>query len=231
MTRDFCIRLTFAAHRVANALGNDALAKLLKECANAVLADFVLLTDNGIVSPSQKRGIAERVLLQVEKMEYLFWGAKGIGTVSADNFVVLERDYQMLREFCASVPTVAEPAQASYLEQRKEEKAGSPAPQRKRENQNPRFSSDGSHGFNENVSTALSTSTSTALSTRQNKILEILRTKEKAQVWELQKVLPEVTKRTLRRDLDDLLEKKRIERHGEWNAVFYRIRREQIISN
>ncbi len=56
---------------------------------------------------------------------------------------------------------------------------------------------------------------------RQRKILELLKNKEKTQVWELQKVLPEVTKRTLRRDLDNLLGLHLIERKGEWNNVFY----------
>lgn len=68
------------------------------------------------------------------------------------------------------------------------------------------------------------------LSSRQNKIVEILQTKEKAQVWELQKIMPEVTKRTLRRDLDDLLGRKLIERQGEWNAVFYRLKRQQSVA-
>lgn len=63
------------------------------------------------------------------------------------------------------------------------------------------------------------------LSSRQSKIVEVLQTKEKVQVWELQKIMPEVTKRTLRRDLDDLLSRKLIERQGEWNAVFYRLKR------
>lgn len=63
-----------------------------------------------------------------------------------------------------------------------------------------------------------------SLSERQKKILEILRSKEKTQVWELQKVLPEVTKRTLRRDLDDLLQLNLVERQGEWNEVFYRLK-------
>lgn len=59
---------------------------------------------------------------------------------------------------------------------------------------------------------------------RQKKILEFIRNKEKTQVWELQKVLPEVTKRTLRRDLDHLLARGLIERKGEWNNVAYTIR-------
>lgn len=60
-----------------------------------------------------------------------------------------------------------------------------------------------------------------SLSERQEKIVEILKHKEKAQVWELQKILPQVTKRTLRRDLDGLLRLRLIERIGAWNAVFY----------
>lgn len=63
-----------------------------------------------------------------------------------------------------------------------------------------------------------------SLSERQRKIMGILQNKERAQVWELQKVLSQVTKRTLRRDLDDLLQHNLIERKGEWNAVFYRIK-------
>lgn len=63
-----------------------------------------------------------------------------------------------------------------------------------------------------------------SLSERQKKIMGILQNKEKTQVWELQKVLTEVTKRTLRRDLDDLLQHNLIERKGEWNAVFYRLK-------
>jgi predicted HTH transcriptional regulator len=65
---------------------------------------------------------------------------------------------------------------------------------------------------------------SKGLNARQERMLEILRNKEKAQVWELKKLLPEVTKRTLRRDLDDLLNRNLVIREGEWNNVLYRIR-------
>ena len=53
-------------------------------------------------------------------------------------------------------------------------------------------------------------------------MLEILRYKEKVQVWELKKLLPDVTKRTLRRDVDDLLKRNLVVREGEWNDIFYR---------
>lgn len=60
---------------------------------------------------------------------------------------------------------------------------------------------------------------------RLQRILKILKEKERAQVWELKKIFPEVTKRTLRRDLEQLLEQGLIERLGERNATFYRLRR------
>lgn len=58
-------------------------------------------------------------------------------------------------------------------------------------------------------------------STRQEKILRVLAAKEKAQVSDFIKELPNITKRTVRRDLDDLLKKGKITRVGEWNQVFY----------
>lgn len=61
-------------------------------------------------------------------------------------------------------------------------------------------------------------------SLRARKILDLLGSKEKVQVWELQKVMPQVTKRTLRRDLDTLVQKGLLERKGEWNTVFYELK-------
>lgn len=60
---------------------------------------------------------------------------------------------------------------------------------------------------------------------RQGKILKILSEKGGAQVSDIIKEIPDVTKRTIRRDLDDLLKKGKITRAGEFNQVLYRIAR------
>ena len=60
-------------------------------------------------------------------------------------------------------------------------------------------------------------------SERQDKILHILEAREKAQVSDIIKELPNITKRTIRRDLDDLLKRGKIMRVGEWNQVFYKV--------
>ena len=66
------------------------------------------------------------------------------------------------------------------------------------------------------------------LSDRQSKIIEILRTQGGVQVSDLKDALSDVTKRTLRRDLDDLLKKGKISRVGEWNQVFYKLQDEVL---
>ena len=61
-------------------------------------------------------------------------------------------------------------------------------------------------------------------SSRQERIIKVLQERGKAQVADLKQIMPEVTKRTLRRDLDDLLRREKIIRVGEWNQTFYQIR-------
>ena len=62
------------------------------------------------------------------------------------------------------------------------------------------------------------------LNGRQQKILEILKEREKAQVWEIKKFFPEVAKRTLRRDFEFLLQEGVVERIGERNDTFYKLK-------
>ncbi|MCK4554868.1 DeoR family transcriptional regulator [Candidatus Parcubacteria bacterium] len=62
---------------------------------------------------------------------------------------------------------------------------------------------------------------------RQEKILKFLNEKGRAQVWEIQKIFPEVTKRTLRRDFESLLNQDLIERMGERNETFYQIKEDR----
>lgn len=60
---------------------------------------------------------------------------------------------------------------------------------------------------------------------RQERILEALEEKEKAQVCEVKKDFPEVTKRTLRRDFEFLVKNGLVKRIGERNNTFYCLNR------
>lgn len=58
---------------------------------------------------------------------------------------------------------------------------------------------------------------------RQVKILEILKEKEMVQVWEINKILTNVSKRTLRRDFEQLLKQGLVDRLGEKSKTFYKL--------
>jgi len=62
-----------------------------------------------------------------------------------------------------------------------------------------------------------------SMNERQEKILEVLREKGRAQVWEIKQIFPQVSKRTLRRDFESLFKRGIIERIGERNNTFYRL--------
>lgn len=64
-------------------------------------------------------------------------------------------------------------------------------------------------------------------SERKEKILAFLQENSKAQVWQVKQLLPEVSKRTLRRDFEDMLEQGLIERMGEKNDTFYKIKTQE----
>lgn len=65
--------------------------------------------------------------------------------------------------------------------------------------------------------------TLTSQVSRQEKILEFLRENGQAQIWQLKQIFPEVSKRTLRRDFENLLKQNKIERIGERNNTFYKL--------
>jgi len=62
------------------------------------------------------------------------------------------------------------------------------------------------------------------LNERQKKILEVLKEKEKVQVWQVKEVFPQVSKRTLRRDFEKLVNEGIIERIGEKINTFYQLK-------
>jgi hypothetical protein len=59
---------------------------------------------------------------------------------------------------------------------------------------------------------------------RKDKIMEVLKQREKAQVGDFKGVFPKVSKRTLRRDFKSLMEEGLVERVGEKSETFYKIK-------
>jgi len=59
---------------------------------------------------------------------------------------------------------------------------------------------------------------------RQNRIAEFLKEQGRAQVWEIQKIFPNVSKRTIRRDFRSMLKQGLIEVTGERNTTAYKMK-------
>lgn len=218
MDRNYFIKLVFGTHKVADLLireGKQAGAtagRQLKTAANRLLSDLLLICEENPVTLEQKKNILPRTLRGIGQVQSILNQVKDGSKVNPKNFAILEQEYKkipdMLVEFFVS---------QNLLNLEKEE--GEDAKEMSRTKRS--LDVNNLTEFRKRVG---SDPTMQRLSVRQEKILEFLKTKEKAQVWELQKMLPEpVTKRTLRRDMDDLMHKGRVERQGEWNGVVYKL--------
>ena len=201
MNADFFVRLTLATHKVVSILPReDPLRVQVQDSANKLLVSLILL------GQEQERSVIAKAVREIGELIACLNYAKRTVKINPENFIMLQREYNKVGEFLRKLhekATVNQPVKQEPIV---------------------------SNVSKQNANTAtINTKSNTSidkgeLSFRQTRILELMRNKPKVQVWELQKVLPEVTKRTLRRDLDDLLQRSFIIRQGEWNEVCYQIR-------
>lgn len=190
-------------------LKNKAKDKALEIMENLVL---VSLPDNPHANLTQKGKVASQTLKDIEILKSYLVLAKERGWIDKMNLMILLKEYDKVKE---EIKPVAE-----LINEEKAEKIPAPAEQKTAE-----------IPVDNNVNKNIGTYDVPIISERQKKILEILQGQEKAQVADFKKIMPEVSKRTLRRDLDDLLKKQKVTRAGEWNHVFYQIFRSQTSEN
>jgi len=230
MDRNSFIQLVFATHQVANILPPDygVICSCIKNSSNRVLTDLLIFAENNPVTLEQKRSIIPRTLQEIDILYAYFQQARQAELIDSDNFLVLEQEYSKVKELLAiflrntALPTEIQPKQAEYRAPRIIHNANN-GQDNKNNQRKPllrKLSQEHNIATLRNSDTPIN-SIRPALTQRQEKIMGILQNKEKAQIWEMQKIMPEVTKRTLRRDFDDLLKKGYIQRIGEWNTVSY----------
>ncbi|GEM_PF-1071550 len=196
MNRDFFVKLTLGAYRVTDLLPAQGHEKgEVRSLANSVLAHLILFSETNPVTQEQRKSLVPKIQGEIGSLVRYFVELKNSSPER------VEPKYFLILE--KEYQKVAQWVEGNFL------------------------SSTGNGGIAPDtkvVEVIQKKAEENSLSERQRKIMGILQNKEKTQVWELQKVLTEVTKRTLRRDLDDLLSLNLIERKGEWNAVFYRLK-------
>ena len=226
MTPDFFIRLTMAVYKVADILPRqDPLRAQIEDSASKLLASLIFLIQENLITKEQKQSMLPKAIREFGVLIAYLNYAKRTSKLNPGNFLVLQREYNKVEKFLRQLHQDTIAADSGVR----------PAPQHQTHSLPDvkftphRASSDA--GLRPSPLPASPKSrlgdkqdSKANLSGRQTRIMEIIRNKPKTQVWELQKVLPEVTKRTLRRDLDNLLYRELIIRQGEWNEVFYQVR-------
>lgn len=203
MQKNYLVQLTFLIYKTTEKFGSDELLKLkLKNLADEFLSGLVLIesSENPGVVLKERGAVFARALGQIDEIgEYLAL-ARARNLVNREDFLFIKQEYDKLSDELEKIKS--RPALASV--QAKEIAQAKPnQPKIKTGPERPEAEED--------------------LTSRQKKILEVLRKRGNAQVSDLQEFLPQVSKRTLRRDLDGLLGQKFVVRVGQWNEVYYKL--------
>jgi len=196
MDKDYLIKLTLGLYRVTELFpAREPLKFSIREKANQILADSLLFFTKNPLNLKEKQKKNFSEKI-LKNIEILRAYFK---IAQAQNWLKKENFFILKREY--------EKIKEGIIQELKEKAFPARIIKEERE-----------EAFAENSSLPMKNE-------RCKKILKVLSQKEKAQVWEFKQIFPGVSKRTLRRDLDFLLNRGLIERIGDKNNTFYRLKR------
>jgi DNA-binding transcriptional ArsR family regulator len=230
MENDNLLKLTNVVYRLLEFFPEaDPLKNRTKDKALSIMENLTLVNETSGWASFQKEKVKVQLLQDIDMLLGYFWIAKSQDWLNSVNYLIISDKYEKIKK---EIEPIIEPSigvthklpdldNTSVLEKIIDAEPKK-LPESVLNNRNVGvFERDAPHSFSITTQQAQSSYKITA---RQRKILEFLKENEKAQVMDLQTVLSEVTKRTIRRDLDELLEAKKISRFGEFNQVFYKIK-------
>ncbi|MDD4990198.1 MAG: DeoR family transcriptional regulator [Candidatus Pacebacteria bacterium] len=149
----------------------------------------------GLILLENNKGLANQVVCDIEALKAYFQVAEIQEWVKKENFAVLEKEYQKIEESLKPFLT---------SQQKK-----------------PVISKDSDPQLNNR--SKQNESNLDLGKKRCGKIIEILKQRKTAQVKDLKDVFPTISKRTLRRDFEYLLQKGVVERVGDNNNTLYQL--------
>lgn len=196
MDKNYLIKLTSGLYKVVDSFPKDEPIKIsLKEKANEILADSVVFFEEDL-DKKEKNNLAYGVFRKINIIEVYFDVVKFQNWVDEKNFLILEKEYERLKKEITEMVSTEE--KQKEPEEVKEEKKT----KKKHVNIGSIYKAN----------------------KRAKTILEILKKKNRVQVQEIKKIFPKISKRTLRRDFDFLLNNGLVERIGEGKYTFYKIK-------
>ena len=213
------LKLTNAVYKVLEFFPeSDPLKSRAKDRALSIMDNLVSITETSGWVSFQKEKVKVQVLDDIDVLLGYLWIAKSQGWLNSVNYLVIsnkyeniKKDIQPVTDLIQGLPVINDLPVVPVIEDDN-------APEQVLVDREVQSESSPVLGDAEVKSDHIN------ISDRQKTILEFLGKNEKAQVMDLQTVLTNVTKRTIRRDLDELLGAGKIDRTGEFNQVFYKIR-------
>lgn len=206
MNKGYYLKLTQALYRVTDIFPEGEFLKFqIRQKANEILTGLILLG----------RTDKKEILNNIEVLESYFEIARFQNWVNPFNFLVLEQEYTKIKKELEGETGLKESAEKPIIEQPKTTENTiflQAVPELERsQDQHTETAGETRQG-------------ETRQNGRHQKILDLLKEKGKAQVWELKQIFPDISKRTLRRDFDYLLNQGLVERIGENNNTFYQVK-------
>lgn len=197
------LKITQLAYRLLDFLpDHDPLKNKAKEKALAILENITLVSGvGGWVALSQylseeRQKNALQAIEDIQILQNYFKVAKNQGWMDGANVLIITNEYERIKKQLerVSTPKLSTVTRSTRSDLVEKEVVRGPTSQLP----------DGK------------------ANKRQEKILAIMASKEKTQVADILRELPDITKRTIRRDLTDLLKRGEISRFGAFNQVFYK---------
>jgi len=198
------IKLTCALHSVvAGFPRNEPLAKATKKKSLNVLAGYCLLKSEIDLTFEQKERAEQKILENIIVLENYFKLAEAMEWVRAENFWVLGRHYNEIKEEVVSSRTnKGNIGKAPVLRVKKENLVALQKPIKEKK---------------EILFSGLKKA-------RHKRIVQEIEKRGEMQVKDLEQVLPNITKRTIRRDMGYLMDLGLIERNGDKSATSYKMK-------
>jgi|SRR3989344_1743779 len=186
---------------------NEPLKYKAKEKALNVMEDLILME-------SGQKEVSFKLVEDIEILKNYLQLGKYQGWVGGINFLILLKEYDAMKSGIAlekrEIRQEIESKEKASLIEKPETSIELPIGKEKREKDQQRL-------LEKTIERDVE------ISPRQKKIIGIISRKGKAQVADIIKEIPNITKRTIRRDLDELLKAEKVVRSGEWNQVFYQV--------
>ncbi len=209
--KNYLLQLTNEVYRITLLFPKkEPLRYKMREVSNEILANFISLSQER--KQKRKIDLAKESHKKIKILESFLDVARSQSWVRNSDLLNLQEDYDELKDKIDSIDVIVGRGE------NKKRDVGKATHVPITEVKESVVSGESNNNFEKGKSQDI------LLSNRQEKILRILEKKDKAQVHEMKSYFPDISKRTLRRDLKELLENSVIERKGQRSNTFYEIK-------